>query len=237
MSKSKSVWETLSAVNVNDHTEKKNGLTYLSWAWAWGALKKQYPSSTFEKHIQPNGMPYISDANGYAYVQVSVTVEGEVATEVFPVLDYRNKAIQNPDAFAINTAMQRALAKAISYHGLGHYIYAGEDLPQDAPESAPKPRQSAPEKKPAPSPAKKGEYVSPSIISANGEETLTSGWNFVGGTFIELLKVHADKDTLRQFWVRNKGVLTQLQEESAQQYEDVLVAFKKRNAELEGETA
>ena len=156
---------------------------------------------------------------------------------MFPVLDYRNKAIQNPDAFAINTAMQRALAKAISYHGLGHYIYAGEDLPQDAPESAPKPRQSAPEKKPAPSPAKKGEYVSPSIISANGEETLTSGWNFVGGTFIELLKVHADKDTLRQFWVRNKGVLTQLQEESAQQYEDVLVAFKKRNAELEGETA
>jgi hypothetical protein len=118
----KSVWETLSKINVNDHTEKKNGLTYLSWAWAWGVLKEHYPEATFEKHIQDNGMPYIMDANGFAYVQVTVTVDGISATELFPVLDYKNKAVVKPDSFAINTAMQRALAKAISYHGLGHYI-------------------------------------------------------------------------------------------------------------------
>ena len=129
MTEKKSVWETLSAINVNSHTEKKNGLTYLSWAWAWGVLKQHYPTATFEKHIQPDGMPYIRDAHGFAYVQVSVTVEGQTATELFPVLDHRNKAVQNPDAFAVNAAMQRALTKAISYHGLGHYIYAGEDLP------------------------------------------------------------------------------------------------------------
>jgi hypothetical protein len=87
----KSVWETLSKINVNDHTEKKNGLTYLSWAWAWGVLKEHYPEATFEKHIQDNGMPYIMDANGFAYVQVTVTVDGISATELFPVLDYKKQ--------------------------------------------------------------------------------------------------------------------------------------------------
>jgi hypothetical protein len=99
--KNKSVWETLSKVNVNDHTEKKNGLTYLSWAWAWGVLKDNYPDATFEKHVQPNGMPYIMDANGFAYVQVTVTVDGISATELFPVLDYKNKAVVKPDSFAV----------------------------------------------------------------------------------------------------------------------------------------
>ena len=78
-----SVWETLSKIDVNDHTEKKNGLTYLSWAWAWGVLKNHYPEAVFKKHIQPNGMPYIKDENGYAYVEVTVLVEGISATELF----------------------------------------------------------------------------------------------------------------------------------------------------------
>jgi hypothetical protein len=127
----KSVWETLSAINVNEHTEKKNGLTYLSWAWAWGMLKKHYPEAQFQKHTDGNGLPYFKDEHGFAFVIVSVEVEGLTHTEVFPVLDHRNRAIQNPDAFAVNASMQRALTKAISYHGLGHYIYAGEDLPMD----------------------------------------------------------------------------------------------------------
>ena len=107
-----SVWKTLSSINVNDHTEKKNGLTYLSWAWAWGVLKSHYPEATFTKHIQPDGSPCIKDETGYAFVQVTVDVDGISATELFPVLDYRNKAIQNPDAFSVNTAFQRGLAKA-----------------------------------------------------------------------------------------------------------------------------
>ncbi len=125
-----SVWETLSKIDVNDHTEKKNGLTYLSWAWAWGVLKNHYPEAEFKKHIQPNGMPYIKDENGYAYVEVTVLVEGISATELFPVLDYRNKAIQNPDAFKVNTAFQRRLAQAIRYHRMGPSIHASEDIPQ-----------------------------------------------------------------------------------------------------------
>ena len=128
-----SVFETLSAINVNEHTEKKGKFTYLSWAWAWGTLKKQFPEATFEKHqFQKDGnwIPYMIDDQGYAFVKVSVAVQEVTLTETFPVLNHQNKPIQNPNAFDINTALQRCLAKAIAMHGLGFYIYAGEDIPE-----------------------------------------------------------------------------------------------------------
>jgi hypothetical protein len=138
MTDTKNVFETLSQINVNEHTEKKGKFTYLSWAWAWATLKKHYPASTFEKHqfqrSHQQGMgisPYMLDESGYAYVQASVTVEGMTLSETFPVLNNKNKPIQNPSSFDVNTALQRCLVKAIAYHGLGLYIYAGEDIPTD----------------------------------------------------------------------------------------------------------
>jgi hypothetical protein len=141
MTTKKKPWDVLSKIDCADKVENKNGLTYLSWAWAWGILKAHFPDASFEKHYF-DGLPYASDPQGYAYVKVSVTVEGAEVTETMPVLDYRNKAVKNPDAFSVNSSLQRCLTKAISYHGLGHYIYAGEDLPpndgEEAPEEAPK---------------------------------------------------------------------------------------------------
>ena len=141
MTTKKKPWDILSKIDCADKVENKNGLTYLSWAWAWGILKAHFPDASFEKHYF-DGLPYAADPNGYAYVKVSVTVEGAEVTETMPVLDYRNKAVKNPDAFSVNSSLQRCLTKAISYHGLGHYIYAGEDLPpndgEEAPEEAPK---------------------------------------------------------------------------------------------------
>jgi hypothetical protein len=120
-------------LNVNEHTEKKGGLTYLSWAWAWAEALKSDPKASFE--IQLFGEPqspvcYIADTG---MVFVNVTMFGKTLTCHLPVMDYKNKAIKNPDAFAVNTAIQRALTKGLALHGLGLYIYAGEDLPQDAP--------------------------------------------------------------------------------------------------------
>ena len=243
--KNKSVWETLSKVNVNDHTEKKNGLTYLSWAWAWGVLKDNYPDATFEKHVQPNGMPYIMDANGFAYVQVTVTVDGISATELFPVLDYKNKAVVKPDSFAVNTAMQRALAKAISYHGLGHYIYAGEDVPQtdEAPQRPPeapqKPKSAAAVVSPpaaavaAPPPSEK---PTPSVRDAEGTERKTTGWAMVADTMCEIT-VHFSKteEDLKRVWSLNLGVLNQLKDAAPELHEKVIAAFKNRKAQFQGE--
>ena len=116
-------------INVNDHTERKGNLTYLSWAWAWAEVLKIDPSASWVAHEWAD-RPAMFLPDGSAMVKVSVTVKGDTKLCVLPVMDNRNRAIQNPDAFAINTAIMRCLAKAIAMHGLGLYIYAGEDLPE-----------------------------------------------------------------------------------------------------------
>lgn len=125
-------------INVNDHTERKNGLTYLSWAWAWAEVLKLDPQATWVAHTYgPQGAEEPCMRVGKtAMVHVSVTIKGLRRECMLPVMDHRNKAIQDPDAFAVNTAIMRCLAKAIAMHGLGLYIYAGEDLPeQDEPKA------------------------------------------------------------------------------------------------------
>lgn len=155
----KSVFETLSAVNVNDHIEKKNGLSYLSWAWAWGILKKYYPSATYKIYEDDNGFLYHTDGRT-AWVKVGVTVEGIENVEYLPIMDYRNRSIpiDNVTSMDANKAVQRALTKAVARHGLGLYIYAGEDLPEPEQEEVKKKRADAKKQKPtAPKPYKKEE--------------------------------------------------------------------------------
>ena len=144
-----SVWETLSKIDVSGYTESKNGFTYLSWAHAWREIKNIYPQATFNKHMNEDGSPVFMDRNGNAYVVVTVTIitedEHAAATEVFPVLDFKNKAIPNPNAFDVNKALQRCLTKAMAYLGLGFYIYVGEDLPDgDGASETPKSRAQPP---------------------------------------------------------------------------------------------
>lgn len=129
--------ENLLKTNVNEHTEKKSNLTYLSWAWAWAETLKADPAATFKvetfKRDQYTEEPFMTLPGGTALVWVTVTIFGKPMTCQLPVMDHRNKAIPNPDAFQVNTAIMRCMTKAISLHGLGLYIYAGEDLPEGAP--------------------------------------------------------------------------------------------------------
>lgn len=121
-------------INVNDHTERKNGLTYLAWAWAWAEVLKIDPQAEWEAVEYPKAdgtvAPCLYVGDGSAIVKTKVTIKGKTRSCILPVMDHRNKAIKNPDAFAINTATMRCMTKAISMHGLGLYIYAGEDLPE-----------------------------------------------------------------------------------------------------------
>lgn len=117
----------LLALNVNAHTEKKGNLTYLSWAWAWAEAIKADPAATFTVQMF-DGSP-LCRIGKTALVFVTVTLFGKPLACQLPVMDNRNKAIQDPDAFAVNTAIMRCMTKALALHGLGLYIYAGEDLP------------------------------------------------------------------------------------------------------------
>ena len=133
-------FERLNSVNVNDMTEKKNNLTYLSWAHAGRELKKLYPRSYYTVYQNDLEWNYFTD-NRTAWVKTGVTVvtdDFEVEhIEYLPVMDYRNKSIPADlvTSFDVNKAIQRSLTKAVARHGLGLYIYAGEDLPDESDKS------------------------------------------------------------------------------------------------------
>jgi hypothetical protein len=123
----------LDRVDVTQHIEKKGKFSYLSWAFAVRELKKRHPSATWIVHEYGiENTPYMKTECGF-FVKVTVTIDGIDATQVHPVLDHQNKTINSPNAFQINTSIQRCLAKAIALHGLGIHLYAGEDLPPSPP--------------------------------------------------------------------------------------------------------
>lgn len=124
-------FETLNNINVNDKVEKKNGLNYLSWAYAWAEIKKRYPDSTFTIYENANGWNYHTDGRT-AWVKTGVTVNNIEHVEYLPVMDHRNNSIplDKVTSFDVNKAIQRSLTKAAARHGLGLYIYAGEDMPE-----------------------------------------------------------------------------------------------------------
>ena len=140
------IFKKLNAINVNENTEKKNGLTYLSWAWAWAELKKAYPDATY-KIRQFDGKPYLYDENLGYMVMTEITIDNITHEMWLPVMDSANNAMKSTEytkktkykevpvlpatMFDINTAIMRCLTKNIAMFGLGLYIYAGEDLPEE----------------------------------------------------------------------------------------------------------
>ena len=132
----------LNSVNVNKHTEKKNGLTYLSWAWAWGEVKKRHPDASYTVYEDGNGCIYWTDGRT-CWVKTGVTINGIEHIEYLPVMDFKNRSIplEQITSYDVNKAIQRSLTKACARHGLGLYIYAGEDLPEEEQDNKPEEEQ------------------------------------------------------------------------------------------------
>ena len=153
----------LNKINVNDKVEEKNGLSYLSWAWAWGELKKKHPDATYTIYENKDGLFYHTDGNT-AWVKTGVTVNGIEHIEYLPVMDFKNKSIPvaNITSFDVNKAIQRSLTKAVARHGLGLYIYAGEDLPEE-------PQPTPAEKAAATREANKEKIT---VLEENGKKTI-----------------------------------------------------------------
>jgi len=129
MSLSKEVWQTLSAIDVSQHIEKKGNLSYLSWAWAYGTMMEHYPDLHYsfeEDKCEDTGTVEISCV---VHIHTGPEQDQMMMRHMWlPVMDHRNKAIINPDKFAINSSKMRCLVKCFAMFGLGHYIYAGEDI-------------------------------------------------------------------------------------------------------------
>ena len=177
----------LNSINCNDKTEKKNGLTYLAWAYAWGEVKKLFPDATYTIYENAQGWFYHTDGNT-CWVKTGVTINGIEHIEYLPVMDFMNRSIpvEQVTSFDVNKAIQRSLTKAVARHGLGLYIYAGEDLPdegeqqevQSQPSKAVTARRTAKANSPKPAayePMPQETYWKIVAAYAQGKQTKTGG--------------------------------------------------------------
>jgi len=189
----------LNSINVNDKTEKKNGLTYLSWAWAWGEVKKLYPNANYKVYETIEGINYFTDGRT-GWVKTGVIINDIEHIEYLPIMDYKNKSIplEQITSFDVNKTIQRSLTKAVARHGLGLYIYAGEDLPEEPQETSEnKPlkvevKEIKAEEKKTPKKAKESDIKE---IQENNSE-LPFQFEEATNKFIEIHREEADMETL-----------------------------------------
>ena len=213
----KSVWDTLAGVDCSEYVEKKNGLSFLSWAWAWGILMEYYPKATYS-FSSP-----VRDEFGTVEVWCTVKI-GDLERRMWlPVMDYKNNAIKNPDLRKISDTRMRCLTKCIGMFGLGHYIYAGEDIPAGADTEEPEPPKPASkkkaEKKPAPptenkSPAKAD--PGPSAMTVSNAEEAANVVVFLIDTVTEFASDSVQ--SLKEFYGQNKPLIDLLDSQYPEQY-------------------
>lgn len=137
----KSVFATLNAVDISARLKKKGNLSYLTWTWAWSEVKKRYPDATYTIYHNPDGWNYFTDGRT-CWVRTGVTINGLEHIEELPVMDFKNNSIplERVTSKEVNNSIQRSITKAIARHGLGLYVYSGEDLPE-FPELTPEQRK------------------------------------------------------------------------------------------------
>jgi hypothetical protein len=220
--------KSLLELNVQDHVEKKNGLSYLSWAWAWAEALKADPTAKFHvdtfQRADATTVPYM-DINGTAMVWVRTTLFGKEMTCFLPVMDHRNKPIPNPDAFQVNTAIMRCMTKCLALHGLGLNLYAGEDLPMvdsDPKKTADKPAE--PPKVPAKVEGKPGRWQM--NVTTKPDATPTDFINIVAEAVVVCLEQAASQSDVMEIFKVNKAVFEKVKALNNGSYMDLLEAFK-----------
>jgi len=205
-------------LNVNEHVEKKNGLSYLSWAWAWSVALKADPEVVFhvESYTGPDDVTRCwMDVNGTAMVWVGVTMFGKKRTCGLPVMDHRNKPISSPDAFQLNTAIMRCMTKCLALHGLGLYIYAGEDLPEEGG------AEDVPEKKAEAKPVPSGKDRAEAELFAD--------------SMIEYVTVCKNEEGLKAYWKANQTKVDGLKSNHSDLFEKVKLVFTEMKSKFKGE--
>ena len=242
MSTYKEVWENLRSIDCSEHTQEKNGLTYLSWAWAWATLMEEYPDAAFRFHDNEVHI------DGTVTVYCTINIGELERTMWLPVMSgFKNQAVSNPNARDVSDAKMRCLVKCMALYGLGHYIYAGEDVPSGKEE----PKQEKPKAKPAKAkqPPKQKEELP---LIAQGEHGLegqlekklenTGEWDEqfcqeVCDLVISFAEVTDTPEGVRDLHVANKAMFDKikgLHPEVFENYKSQLTAIKARKEAAEG---
>ena len=226
----KDVWDNLSKIDCSDKVEKKMNLSYLSWAWAWGVLQDNYPQATYLFYQGENDIPYVQYPDGTAEVRCRVSIDNLTREMTLSVMDNRNNAIQNPNSRQVNDTKMRCLVKCLAMFGLGHYIYAGEDLPSSdkEPEKKDKPiteLKNVVEEKPV---AKK-----PVEAEKPNDEKNEDGAHHYIRTFLDLAKLNKTKEAMTSYYKNNTKDLTILREKFPKLKETLDAELKTIVANLE----
>ena len=201
----KDVWNKLSKIDCSDKIEKKMNLSYLSWAWAWGVLQEHYPQAQYIFYQGDSDVPYVQFPDGTAEVRCRVSIDNLSREMWLPVMDFKNNAVQNPNSMEVNKAKMRCLTKCLGMYGLGHYIYAGEDVPSADDDTGNK---------------------------GYGSEAWAE--LFVK-SFIDLAKVHKTKEAMTEYYKSNTKDLATLRDSFPKMKEDLDTELKQIVSNLEGE--
>lgn len=203
-----SVFETLNKINVNEHIEKKGNLSYLSWAWAYQVVKANYPAMQYKVYENELGFNYHTDGNT-CWVKVSTTIEELEHIEYLPVLDFKNNSIPKAKVTSmnVNTAIQRGLTKSLARHGLGLYIYAGEDIPSDNP-AAHKTYNTWSKASENDKLVYKKEFMDKCVENGISKDDIVDLFNFLGVDHTDAKEIHA---SVVQFLRSNDNLENQLE--------------------------
>ena len=204
----KEVWDKLSKIDCSDKVEKKGKLSYLSWAWAWGILQEHYPQAQYIFYQGEGDVPYVKYPDGTGEVRCRVSIDNLTREMTLCVMDFKNNAVKNPNSSQVNNSKMRCLTKCLAMFGLGHYIYAGEDLPEDVEDDDMPDLDDEPESKEEPTPVE-----TPTEDGGADKGYGTEAWaNLFVKSFLELAKLNKTKDAMKSYYKTNTKDLATLRD-------------------------
>ena len=209
----KEVWDKLSKIDCSDKIEKKMNLSYLSWAWAWGVLMEEYPQASYLYYQGEGDVPYVKFPDGTAEVRCRIAIDNLSREMTLSVMDNRNNAIQNPSSRQVNDTKMRCLVKCLAMYGLGHYIYAGEDVPSSDKEEKPITELKNVEevKKESKNMAKVTKPVEEPVEEPKDDKGEEWADLFIT-SFLKLAKLQKTKEAMTSYYKSNTKDLTTLRE-------------------------
>ena len=229
----KEVWDNLSKIDCSDKIEKKMNLSYLSWAWAWGVLQEHYPQAQYLFYQGEGDVPYVKYPDGTAEVRCRVSIDNLNREMTLSVMDYKNNAVQNPNSRQVNDTKMRCLVKCLAMYGLGHYIYAGEDVPSADKEPV--------KKKPITELKNVVEETSKPVETPTEDGGADAGYGteawaeLYTKSFLDLAKLNKTKEAMTSYYKTNTKDLATLRDNFPKMKEDLDTELKQIVANLKEE--